>query len=260
MNYLPEILLATSMDYDESWYKDILVELKERDRHHRKQWEFAYVAHQIKTKVLESNNTDLKAIVFGAGKERIVSYAAGLGVNVLASDYVDNKTVNWGISNQLSRKKEDLYYDILLDKDTFDKNVTFENIDMRQINHLPQNTYDFVWSICSLEHVGSIDESIKFINNATNLLKPGGIAIHTTEFCIYKYSDVDLTRGGTVFFQYNDLSKIKGLDPENESNRFIISLGDFITIDRNPFRDYNHTYLQFAGFVATSIAFTIFKK
>lgn len=42
--------------------------------------------------------------------------------------------------------------------------------------------YDFIWSSCALEHLGSLHAAKDFIYHAMDCLKPGGIAIHTTEF------------------------------------------------------------------------------
>ncbi len=38
------------------------------------------------------------------------------------------------------------------------------------------------WSICALEHVGSITKGLDFIENSLRTLRSGGIAVHTTEF------------------------------------------------------------------------------
>ena len=46
-------------------------------------------------------------------------------------------------------------------------------------------TMTFCWSICALEHLGSIENGLSFIENSLDTLKPGGVAIHTTEFNFY---------------------------------------------------------------------------
>jgi hypothetical protein len=42
--------------------------------------------------------------------------------------------------------------------------------------------FDFVWSSCAFEHLGSLSGGLSFVTNAMHCLRPGGLAIHTTEF------------------------------------------------------------------------------
>ena len=49
--------------------------------------------------------------------------------------------------------------------------------------------YDFCWSACALEHLGSIRLALDFIRNSLETLRPRGIAVHTTEFNLQSNSD-----------------------------------------------------------------------
>ena len=42
--------------------------------------------------------------------------------------------------------------------------------------------FDVCWSACALEHLGSIERGLSFIEQSLNTLRPGGLAVHTTEF------------------------------------------------------------------------------
>jgi 2-polyprenyl-3-methyl-5-hydroxy-6-metoxy-1,4-benzoquinol methylase len=64
----------------------------------------------------------------------------------------------------------------------FKARVSYRTLDMNFIPDDLHGKFDFVWSTCSVEHVGSILLGQRFIINTLNLLKPGGIAIHTVEF------------------------------------------------------------------------------
>jgi SAM-dependent methyltransferase len=97
----------------------------------------------------------------------------------------------------------------------FSQLVSFREMDM---NHIPaevEGTFDFCWSACSLEHLGSLRHGMDFVLNAMRTLKPGGVAVHTTEFnlsskdetvespnlSIYRRSDIEtlareLTKAG----------------------------------------------------------------
>ena len=41
--------------------------------------------------------------------------------------------------------------------------------------------FDFCWSICAFEHLGSIEQGLRFVERTGRLLKPGGVAVHTTD-------------------------------------------------------------------------------
>ena len=41
--------------------------------------------------------------------------------------------------------------------------------------------FDFVYSCGSLEHIGGADFGLRFVENAMKCLRPGGVAVHTTE-------------------------------------------------------------------------------
>lgn len=61
--------------------------------------------------------------------------------------------------------------------------VTFRPENMLDFSpQLRSESFDFVWSLCAVEHVGSIAAGQSFVLNSLSLLKPGGVAIHTVEF------------------------------------------------------------------------------
>jgi len=44
------------------------------------------------------------------------------------------------------------------------------------MNEIPRsfdNQYDYCWSVCAFEHLGSIQKGLDFVKNAMNVLKPG---------------------------------------------------------------------------------------
>ena len=91
----------------------------------------------------------------------------------------------------------------ICDEDTFLERVCFENVDM---NHIDKKLsgYDFVYSSCALEHLGSLEKGLTFINNSLNCLKSGGIAVHTTEFNVSSNSGT-IEDGATVIYRKKDI-------------------------------------------------------
>jgi SAM-dependent methyltransferase len=77
------------------------------------------------------------------------------------------------------------------------------------LDDIPANLrdFDFCWSVCALEHLGSIRQGLDFIEHALATLKPGGIAVHTTEFN-YANDTQTIDNWPTVLFQRRHFEEI----------------------------------------------------
>ena len=176
------------------------------EKPNRKHWEWASIAETL-------NETGCIAegdcgIVFGVGREPLVSYLAMNGVNVLATDQQPNdKAIQfWDATNQLAKTKEDLYFPFCW-KSEFDNFVSFEFCDMNNIPKEYDVQFDFCWSACSLDHLGSLEKGMQFIERSLECLKPGGLAVHTTEYNIGS-NEVTSEAGDTVFFRRRDIEQL----------------------------------------------------
>ena len=58
---------------------------------------------------------------------------------------------------------------------TFRERVSFEVVDMNDIPAHLRDRFDFCWSACCLEHLGSLAHGLRFIENSLNTLKIGGV-------------------------------------------------------------------------------------
>jgi hypothetical protein len=141
----------------------------------RKIWEYCFIVNAIET--YARTGPDSRGLAFGCGMEFITSVMAAGGSDILATDYVE-QSHNWQ-----ARGLEDLYSAAHVDRATFDARVRFQHLDMNQIDP-GLNGFDFLWSTGSLEHIGGYDKGLSFVENAMQCLKPGGIAVHTTEFTL----------------------------------------------------------------------------
>jgi hypothetical protein len=145
---------------------------------HRKMWEFSYIYHALAERNMLMPRQ--KGLGFATGKEPLPSVFASLGCSITATDAPPDVATIWDESNQYGVSINDLFYPHLVEQKQFYSNVQFEYVDMRNIPpHLKE--FDFVWSSCALEHLGSISAAKEFIYRAMDCLKPGGIAVHTTE-------------------------------------------------------------------------------
>jgi hypothetical protein len=149
---------------------------------HRKFWEWAAIAQALEERGMLGEGRS--GLGFAVGTEPLSSLFAARGVDVIATDLAadDPGAKDWSVSNQHAAELNNLHYSHLVENAVFRKRVTFRPADMRRLAGLPKGQFDFVWSSCALEHLGSLKNGLRFIHESTDLLKPGGVGIHTTEF------------------------------------------------------------------------------
>jgi SAM-dependent methyltransferase len=196
-------------DFSSDWYEKWSILLKQQkgitptQKFHNKAWQNAIILQTLSERgYLKEGN---RALGFGVGKERVPSALAALGLKVTATDqdFTSGKKGGWD-NGQLTHTRNDLNQYGIANKKTFDQDVEFENCDMTKISKRFNNKYDIVWSNCALGHLGSIDAGLKFIEKSLDCLKPGGIAVHTTETNVVSNTDT-IESGGTVIFRRKDL-------------------------------------------------------
>ncbi|MEZ4873231.1 MAG: hypothetical protein R2827_13510 [Bdellovibrionales bacterium] len=201
---------------------------------------------------------------FGVGKESIPDYLASKGVSCLITDLdIDRaKEKGWVDTNQHSRDLSEMRGAYNASNSEFFKNVKHRFVDM---NAIPNDIkdFDFCWSACALEHLGSIELGIQFIKNSLNCIKPGGLAVHTTEFNLSSLEET-VDNMGTVLFRKKDIEKLKN-DLQAEGHQIEISYhsGDQpldVFYDMPPYSQNNHLKLLLGNFITTSIGLTILKK
>lgn len=197
---------STQADLESSWAAHWCAELGIRLIFHRKIWEYAFVLQALyEHDMLVSGR---RGLGFGCGEEPIPSYLASKDICVTVTDQPieSAKETGWIDSQQHASSIHMTHYEYLVSKDQFDRNVDHRFVDM---NSIPQDltNYDFCWSICSLEHLGSIRQGIEFIERSIETLRPGGIAVHTTEFSFF-VEDQTLDNWPTVLFQRKHFQEI----------------------------------------------------
>jgi len=178
-------------------YKEPFVEL------HRKWWEWAFIYNRLsKAGVLRPGT---RGLGFGVGFEKLPSFFAGFGVQITATDAPSG--INWSLPTNVSDYKNGLFKSDIIDRETFDVCVSFEYCDMNDIpDHL--SDYDFCWSSCAFEHLGSLQHGLDFVvNSIERTLKVGGIACHTTEFNLSSDEETVET-GPSVIYRKKDLERL----------------------------------------------------
>jgi hypothetical protein len=255
--------LCKAKDWQTDWFKRWCHEMNDPIRFHRKQWEFVYVMQALWERGCIGKGK--KGLVFAVGTEPGPSIFANYGCDILATDILpeQGKEKGWTSGDQLCFGIESLNKRGLCDDATLRKHVKYRAVDM---NDIPADLkgFDFNWSSCSFEHLGSIKKGINFLLNQLKTLKPGGWAVHTTEFNISS-NDKTLDNADTVIFRIRDIEKLarelrkKGHFVE-ELDYSLGGLPEDFEVDVFPHKEKVHLKLQMNEFVVTSIGLIIQKR
>lgn len=172
---------------------------------HRKLWEWCFIAQALDERgILRPGR---RGLGFAVGKEPLSALFAGKGCKILATDLDSGEAAEkgWISTDQHGASLDAVNEDRLIDHELFRRQVEFQFVDMNAIpDDLLDGAFDFVWSSCSFEHLGSLRHGLQFVLNAMACLKPGGIAVHTTEFNVSSDTDT-IDSGPTVLYRRCDL-------------------------------------------------------
>jgi SAM-dependent methyltransferase len=171
----------------------------------RKAWEWCAISEALHERdMLREGRTGLG---FAVGREPLPSVFAAQGADVVATDLgADNE--GWTLTNEYARSLEHLYHPNLVDRAAFDRHVSFRSADMSDLGSLEDESVDFVWSSCSFEHLGSLDAGLRFVCEAMRLVRPGGVAVHTTEYNVSSNTDT-VEHGNNVIYRKQDIEKLE---------------------------------------------------
>lgn len=190
---------STQADLESPWASYWCSQLKVPVVFHRKIWEYAYVLQALHDEGLLREG--MRALGFGCGREPLPSYLAHTGVKVTVTDLAPerSKELGWVDTRQHTETLDAAWHEKLVDREAFLRNAELRYVDMTAIPG-DLTGFDFCWSICALEHLGSIRHGLDFIENSLKTLRPGGVAIHTTEFNFMNDAET-IDNWTTVLFQ-----------------------------------------------------------
>ena len=176
--------LCTQQQLESPLFQSWAERIGEAGRLNRKVWEWCYIAQALQERGMLRPGR--RGLGFAVGQEPLVSLFADAGCEITATDLDTERAADagWVHTNQHSRNLETLNQRGLCVPEEFRQRVTFRHVDMNRIPQDLEGGYDFLWSSCSMEHLGSLALGEQFVYNAMACLKPGGIAVHTTEFNI----------------------------------------------------------------------------
>lgn len=254
--------MATQAQIDSETYRDWVAQLRLPAIRHRKYWEFAFIMQALEEQGMLA--TGKRGLGFGVGKEPLGALMVTRGCEIVASDAPTDAALaaGWGANDEHASGLAALNERQICDAETFAALASFRVIDM---NHIPEDAcdFDFCWSSCALEHLGSIEHGLAFIEASLSCLRPGGIAVHTTEFNLSSDAET-VDHSSTVLFRRQDIDRLLGRlrdaghHVEMNYNPGSGELDQYI--DLPPFQLDPHIKLILGAFVSTSIGVLVRKS
>lgn len=253
--------ICTAQDFRHPDFHRWLGLIKEKPRVHRKIWEHIFIAQHIESAGLLQAGR--KGIGFGVGQEPLPAAFAAHGASILATDMSPDAATaaGWIETNQHASQLSQLNSGGICPDREFQSRVSFEVCNM---NAIPAHytDYDFCWSSCSLEHLGSIKAGLDFIKASVKTLKVGGVAVHTTEYNVSSNEATIDDNPTLVLFRRRDIQQL--VEELRADGHFVaevcydvLSEPIDLFVDIPPFTADTHIRLVLANFVSTSIGLVI---
>ncbi len=153
--------VSTSQFVESAFKRWALTELQWQFGFNRKLWEYVYILRVLEVYGMLRG----RGLGFGVGADPIVPVMLRCGARLVVTDLAPEKARLHGWAPMTFGSSPEMQV---------------QNVDM---NSIPTSLreFDFVWSCGSLEHIGGHAAGLDFIKRAMACLKPGGIAVHTTE-------------------------------------------------------------------------------
>jgi 2-polyprenyl-3-methyl-5-hydroxy-6-metoxy-1,4-benzoquinol methylase len=255
--------LCRQADFSSAAYHAWCSRFGQRRKWHRKQWEYFFILQSLYERGKLAPGQ--RGLGFGVGREPLVSVMAALGAEALATDMSLSgaKSQGWVSSGQFAAQLADLNAGKHCPPDEFERRVTYREVDM---NAIPADIgeFDFIWSSCAFEHLGTLRHGAQFVINSSKHLKPGGVGVHTTEYNLSS-NDVTISAGHTSLYRKRDLEELEAELLTHGCELVPLSLdagSGFLDqwVDVPPFLDHVHLRRQLEEFSVTSVGLIVVKK
>ena len=253
---------CSGADFLHPEFSKILGELGLRNELHRKLWEWVFIIHHLRKAGIVGPGR--RGLVFGVGKELLPSLFASMGAQITATDAPIAIGIGsgWQGSNEFSSGLAAMPEGKMA-RAEFERLVEWRECDMNSID-ADLRGYDFCWSSCCFEHLGSLRHGMDFVlNSVENTLAPGGIAVHTTEFNLSS-NDATVETGDTCIYRRRDIDQLVNELRErgHEVESFSLAPDSLVVdgyVDLPPYKG-PHLKLFGHGFVATSVGLVIKRR
>ena len=252
---------CSAADFQSTDFPGLCLELARPPQYHRKLWEWVFIVWQLRRHGVVSPGN--RGLGFGVGTEPLSSLFVKAGAAITATDAPRDLGVKagWDILDEYASVLDDIRVPSIVDEDSFARLASYATCDMNNIGD-ELTGFDFCWSSCCLEHLGSLEAGMEFvINSVEKTLRIGGVACHTTEFNLS--SDEDTIReGSTVLYRKQDMERL--VQRLRDRGHVVDDLKiapdthplDFF-VDVPPYVQDPHLKLNLMGFTSTSVGIVV---
>jgi SAM-dependent methyltransferase len=208
----------------------------------RKLWEWFFIADALFQRgQLEPGR---RGIGFGVGLEPLTPLFASHGCHITATDMAEHDASSAGWTGQHAAGLDALNALGICEAGIFQQNVSFRVLDMNDLSAEPGKQFDFCWSSCALEHLGSLRRGMNFVERSLAVLKPGGFAVHTTEFNM---------SSNTHTLESPTLSLYRRLDLEGLIGRLVAAGHAVAPMDWDRGRGYADSHVDLPPYMTTPL-------
>lgn len=141
---------------------------------HRKAWEYAICVHGLTELGVVRDNA--RAIAVGAGSERPLFYFANVIEEMVATDLYDDPE-HEGQPAMLTNPENFAPFEYRRD------HLTVKRMSGTHLEY-PDNTFDFAFTLSSIEHFGSRDAQRQAMSEMRRVVKPNGVICVATELIL----------------------------------------------------------------------------
>jgi SAM-dependent methyltransferase len=190
-NRQPYNKICDLTDWRDGKFTEYLAKLGGAHFIHRKAWEYANCVWGLEE--LGAVRQDSVALSVGAGYERPLFYFANFISKMIATDIYDGRGGGEGNPEMLTNPEKFAYID-----------YRREHLEVLQMSGLdlqfPADTFDFIFSLSSIEHFGGHENAARAMQEMYRVLKPDGICCIATELILNNQSNGE-------FFTFQELQK-----------------------------------------------------
>lgn len=153
---------------------------RNREMAYRKGWEWTQALYGLE--LLGAINPGAKALGVGAGHEPVLFFLTDHIAEVVGTDLYGN--AEWSKAGGKEADKTILENAARYCPRPFDRSrLTLMMMDGTRLQ-FPDSSFDFVWSLSSIEHFGSHEAARQSVREMGRVTRPGGFVVIATEFII----------------------------------------------------------------------------
>jgi hypothetical protein len=232
-------------------------------------WEWLFLCESLREAgMLQAGR---RGLGFGA-HEPLVSLFAGMGCNLVVAEFGSDpagEATSPDADEELAEGPAAAIDHLFCPAELFHERVQYQELDLHDVlRDVPDDLhdFDFTWSSRVIDQLGSLAAGMDFVAAQMHRLRPGGLAVHTTELNLSSDTDTIAegdAEGGTVLYRRRDVEDlVRRLRADGHRIAYDLSEGSWPADRHVDVPPYTRTHLRtkLGEYETTSIALVIQKS